>query len=619
MSSIPIALARRDRGLVTRIPSLAAAGAPGPWLVVVPHDDDMVIGMGLAVQAAVAEGIRVDVAIVSDGRMGYAEPSERATIQAVRKGEMERSCALLGIPAARLHWFGYPDSDLQSWQGRRFTDGGGTTGIAGAITALIRTLAPACVFGPTRADLHPDHVTVATELAISCYHAGGDIWLELGKPVPVPARWDFACYCPFPGEPTLELRANDAAFAKKLAGIAAFASQRQISSTVEALRTGGPAEYLQMADWKPFSPAQYAPLFRSDAAGAQAQTAADVGRNFAADCARVGPLLAAWPEQPWEPLAAALADREHPLMVVGEGSSRLFPAALACAIARHGAARDGGSVRVDHLGGREAMGVDLSGCHVLAMSNSGQTREVVELVERLRAGPRPHSRLLAMVGQPGGRLTELVPRCRTLLDAPETTVAATVSVFAQALALAQAVAHAAGVAVPLARLRAATAEVFAHRPMLPALSALTAGEARVARVWWSGDESGPAGELALKTMETAGCIGVHLPGSMVLHGIEEVLDESDLVVLLDPPESDLSAIHERIGATGASIVRLGPGGDWDLPDLGLWSGFPQLVASWRLLGMLALARGRDPDKPKRARKVGNHFASAAASGKARPA
>lgn len=590
MPTTPTLTVRAADGSLSRCRTLAEAGAPGPWLVVVPHDDDMVLGMGLTVLAAVAEGIRIDLAIVSDGRMGYADPAERPRIQATRRAETEASCRMLGIPPEHLHWLGLPDSDLKSWRGRRFDAKGEPTGIAHGITKLIRKLAPGTVFGPTRADLHPDHMAVAEDLAISCFHAGGEIWLELGQPVAVPERWDFAVYCPFPGEPTLELRTDAAAMTTKLDAIRAYVSQRQIGSVVEAQRTAGPVEYLQRSNWTPYSPSLYASKFRTAAADPGA------GAAFASDCARVLPLLQQWPARAWAPLAeACAASLASPLLIVGEGSSRLFPAALACALARRA------DLRIDHLGGREASALDLARRQVLLVSNSGKTREVVDLAERMTT----HPRRLALVGQRGGRLMDVVPVSKALLDAPETTVAATVSVFAQALAIGHAVAEAGGLEIPLAALRTAVERAFAA-PLPPKGAQL----GRVRRVWWSGPESGCASELALKTMETAGCLGAHLPGSMVLHGIEEVLDPGDLVVLLDPDARDLAAIHQRIGATGAQILRVGPGGDIDLPgaaELGEWAAFPQLVAGWRLLAATAQALGRDPDKPKRARKVGNEW------------
>jgi len=576
-------------------PSWKDAGAPGPWLIVVPHDDDLVLGMGLCVQSALAAGIPIDVVIVSDGRMGYSEPSAQPELVARRMREMVASCAQLGIPQARLHALGYPDGSLPRHQGARRVPGG-ATGIAYDLCRTLRAVRPGTVFGPTRADLHPDHVAVAAELAISCFHAGGEIWGELGAPLAsVPARFDYAVYCPFPGEPTLQLDGDAQAFTAKLAALGCFASQRQISSLVAAVQAGGPHEYLQRQTLEAYPPAAYRTLFASAAADpASAALAPAVagapGAGFAADCARVTPLLNAWPERAWPPLVAAWrASATRPLLLVGEGSSRLFPAALARSIVQLAPQR----LRLCDLGGRDAAQLPLHDYQLLLVSNSGRSREVVELLEAL---PRP-VQALALVGVAGGALQRDVPQALVLLDAPERAVAATVSVLAQALAIGHAACEAAGLAVPWTALRAALLQAEAVT--------LPPQDAACSRIWWSGAESGPAGELALKTMETAGCLGVHLPGTMALHGIEEVLGEQDLVISLQGDGRDAQRLRSRITATGARLLTIGSQGDLFLPDLGPWSGLAQLVAGWRLLAQLALARGRDADHPVRARKVGN--------------
>jgi len=580
-----------------------AAGAPGPWLIVVPHDDDLVLGMGLCVQSAVAAGIPIDVAIVSDGRMGYCEPAAQPDLVARRLGEMAASCQRLGIPPARLHALGYPDGSLPRHQGARLVPGG-ATGIAYDLCRMLRAVRPGTVFGPTRADLHPDHQAVAQELAISCFHAGGAIWAELGAPLQrVPARFDYAVYCPFPGQPTLHLGSDDQAFATKLAALACFTSQRQIRDLVAAVQSGGAHEYLQRQDLDAYPPVAYRMLFTTATTTSAlatgtvtaaplpgADAAAAPGAGFAADCARALPLLCAWPERAWPPLVAAWrASATRPLLLVGEGSSRLFPAALARSIAQLAPAR----LRVCDLGGRDAARLPLHDYQLLLISNSGKSRELIELLEIL---PRP-LQALAVVGVAGGPLHRSVPQALVLLDAPERAVAATVSVLAQALALSHAACEAAGLAVPWTAL--CTALLQSESLTLPP-QALTCS-----RIWWSGAEGGPAGELALKTMETAGCLGVHLPGTMALHGIEEVLHAQDLVISLQGDERDAQRLRSRITATGAQLLTIGPQGDLTLPDLGPWSGLAHLVAGWRLLAQLALARGRDADRPTRARKVGN--------------
>jgi glucosamine--fructose-6-phosphate aminotransferase (isomerizing) len=132
----------------------------------------------------------------------------------------------------------------------------------------------------------------------------------------------------------------------------------------------------------------------------------------------------------------------------------------------------------------------------------------------------------------------------------------------------------------------------------------------VKRVFWCGSDDGCADELSLKTMETAGIVGVAPSAGVVLHGLEEALVEGDLVVLIDPPRADAGPLQKYlIDGTPARVITLAPepvvGACWTQPDLGPWSAPLRLVAGWRLLLHLAAAIGRDPDKPSRARKVGN--------------
>src|SRR5688500_1233524 len=66
------------------------------WLFVSPHDDDLVIGAGLWMQAAVKAGIDVRVLVVTDGRMGYCTLEQRDTIAEIRKAETYESFEVLG-------------------------------------------------------------------------------------------------------------------------------------------------------------------------------------------------------------------------------------------------------------------------------------------------------------------------------------------------------------------------------------------------------------------------------------------------------------------------------------------------------------------------------------------
>lgn len=77
-------------------------------LVVVAHpDDEMHVAGTVALQTAA--GLEVTIGVASNGNLGGLPGATLEERAAVRRGEMEASCALLG---ARLQWLGYGDDDF---------------------------------------------------------------------------------------------------------------------------------------------------------------------------------------------------------------------------------------------------------------------------------------------------------------------------------------------------------------------------------------------------------------------------------------------------------------------------------------------------------------------------
>ena len=77
-------------------------GAEERWMFVSPHDDDIVCGAGLTLQAGLAEGASVHALVVTDGRMGYCRPEHQHTIANIRMAEAKRSFEILGLSAGGL-------------------------------------------------------------------------------------------------------------------------------------------------------------------------------------------------------------------------------------------------------------------------------------------------------------------------------------------------------------------------------------------------------------------------------------------------------------------------------------------------------------------------------------
>lgn len=269
-----IQFTRLENGSKRRIDNLrdaigVGANARETWLFVSPHDDDLVIGAGLWIQAAVQAGIDVQVLVVTDGRMGYCTLQQRDSISEIRQRETYESFEILGVGREQIAWVGYPDGGLYTLQGRRKARPDdevkpieGYVGLSNAFTYHLRRTKASRVFVPTIADLHPDHQITNNEMMISIFHAAGAIWPELGAPLTdVPKVYELAIYCDFPQPPQLELRADQQSFDTKLAGIAAYRSQLQIAKLVEIIRGAGAYEYLREVNFRFYSPANHRPAF----------------------------------------------------------------------------------------------------------------------------------------------------------------------------------------------------------------------------------------------------------------------------------------------------------------------------------------------------------------------
>mgnify|MGYP001061092183 CR=1 FL=1 len=243
------------------------------WLFVSPHDDDVCIGAGLFMQAAMREGVALQVLIVTDGCMGYCQLEDRDRIVDIRREEAYRSYEALGIPRDRVAYVSYPDGGLIPFIGRRRAREGedaiaGYVGLQNALTYHLRKVRPTRVYVPTHTDLHPDHRITHSELMISVFHAAGAIWPELGEPLAEPPSvGELAVYCDFEDLPNLEIIGNDTAFQTKLKSILAFQSQVQIDRLVDSLRRAGPYEYVRESEFRLFTPDTYKPLFASYAPG----------------------------------------------------------------------------------------------------------------------------------------------------------------------------------------------------------------------------------------------------------------------------------------------------------------------------------------------------------------
>ena len=295
------------------------------------------------------------------------------------------------------------------------------------------------------------------------------------------------------------------------------------------------------------------------------------------------------------------------LLMTGEGSSRLFPAKSAIAAAR----RAGWPLALHTEAGLQAQEYDLSDWAVFALSNSGRTAEVIGLFEKLKSTGHPHRYSLTAFADT--KLESLANTGYVLACGEEHAVAATKSVMEQALFFRALLEHAVG-RPALASRREQLAQAVQQALTMQIPNQLVDRIANARTVYWAGRNDGVAEELTLKTNEITRKSADYLEGTYAVHGIEEVMDPSDVVIWVDPDPGSEEKFETVLGdGVGLEVIAIANRSTRfptvHIPEAGDLSPFVQMAAGWNILVEVGLHLDINIDKPIRARKVGNEYAS----------
>lgn len=301
---------------------------------------------------------------------------------------------------------------------------------------------------------------------------------------------------------------------------------------------------------------------------------------------------------------AEMVKQSGRLFLTGEGSSRIFPAkSLIYEVRRRGV-----ELNVATEGSYQAQEYNLTDWVVFAASNSGQTKETVALFAKLIQ--EGHNKRLGMTANPGTKLCEMSNGSLVLSCGKEKAVAATKSVVEQALVYRSLLCNMYHCGC---RHDAKNAADLAQQVLNVEYDpTLIAKFANAPVIYFAGRNDGVAEELTLKTNEITRKKSDFLEGTYLLHGVEEVMNANEVVVLIHPFESECAKIKEllvdRIGMTVVAIAAnetIFP--TIKIPQLTGYDMFLQLLAGWNLLVQIGVASGVNLDKPERARKIGNEF------------
>ncbi len=316
--------------------------------------------------------------------------------------------------------------------------------------------------------------------------------------------------------------------------------------------------------------------------------AADAIRNFSPDAVK--------------PFAVAAKEYDA-LFLTGEGSSRMFPADHAGWLSM----RHDGLPRVFSAGSTEALGYDLKNCAIFAATNSGRTKEIIRLLKKL--GSEGHRALFAVTNSTGTPVIDAANSSYILSCGMEVAIPATKSLIEQALFYHALLFEMAG--IPLDGLME-TGNAFEETLSLNIPTGLIKKTTNAPFIYFAGWGNGVAEELSLKAGELLRKKTRFLDGTMLLHGIEEIMDKGELIVLIDPFEEDEALIKERLEKNiGVDVIVVSERQTLFptilIPEAPGFECYIQMAASWNLLIGAGLQLGLDIDHPARVKKVGNAY------------
>jgi glucosamine--fructose-6-phosphate aminotransferase (isomerizing) len=291
------------------------------------------------------------------------------------------------------------------------------------------------------------------------------------------------------------------------------------------------------------------------------------------------------------------------IFFTGEGSSRIFPAKRAMTATM----RTGWQPLIFTEGSTQALEYDLKDFAVFGASNSGQTKEVVRLFMKLKE--EGHNAFFGLTANEATKLEEISLDTHILNCGKEDAVAATMSVIEQGLFYDSLLRNLKGQEMEyldeLADLIEKALTMKIDEKIVDAMK-------NADMIYFAGRNNGVVEELTLKTNEITRKKSDFLEGTYAVHGIEEVMDKNELVIIVEPFESEEEKFKEcLIDGVNMNVVAISTRETQfptiRIPDGKEYKEYIELAAGWNVLVEIGIALGIDLDKPTRARKVGNEY------------
>jgi glucosamine--fructose-6-phosphate aminotransferase (isomerizing) len=251
---------------------------------------------------------------------------------------------------------------------------------------------------------------------------------------------------------------------------------------------------------------------------------------------------------------------------------------------------------------------DFTGAVLLAISQSGRSPDLINAAQRAAVNG---ATVVALVNDEESPLADMADVLIPLCAGPERSVAATksfIAALAATLELLAAWTADSTIDAALSALPHALTDSW-DLDWLSAVPALRTAESMY--VVGRGHGLGIAQEAALKLKETCGIHAEAFSAAEVRHGPMAAVRDGFPVLLFGQPDESLEgveALATEFAASGANVISAGvpdaPG--IRLPTIDadpLTIPILEIASFYRLANSVALARGRDPDRPPHLRKV----------------
>ena len=295
--------------------------------------------------------------------------------------------------------------------------------------------------------------------------------------------------------------------------------------------------------------------------------------------------------------------RKKGILLTGEGSSRIFPAKMVV----YNAMKKGVDIFFFTEGSTQANEYRLSDYIIFGASNSGKTKEIIKMFQKLKSGN--HDSFFGITANQNTPLEELAIKTLILSCGKENAIAATKSVIEQALFYHSLLYNLTDENMPDLNKVAKKIEDTLTLKIDPAIIQMIKD---ASLIYFAGRNNGVAEELTLKTNEILRKKSDYLEGTYLMHGIEEVMNKNEILIIIDPFENEEENIKRFLGKDLDMKIIAVSSRETVFPTIKVpfdnnYKEYIELVCGWNILVEAGILSGIDLDHPVRARKIGNEI------------